>query len=613
MGSVDQKLYAIDADGMVKWDYLTGSPIFASVAVGGDGTIYVGSLDGNFNALNPDGTWKWSFSLSGSIVSAPAIGRDGTIYASTSDGKLFALNPNGSLKWSSSTGSGITAQPAIGPNGFIYVGSVNNNLYAVKPDGTLAWKYTTQGKIYGSPVIASDGTIYFGSYDKRVYALGPDGNLKWSHLMVDSVGAGPTLLENGDVLIVTEGKRLCALTSSGAMRWLVDMPADLVSSPAVARDNTVYVSSIDGKLHALSGSSSLAEYGWPKTGRDMKNTGRAQAPVNIMPVLSLLLLNDKTEPTSLPESTKLEFNSVRADNQLASSSDEAWFSFTLDEAATVALLSSGGLDLQADVFLSDAKTPLVGDDGNSHSNGYTDILDEQYDNFMFRLGSYNADLGRRALDAGTYFVRVKLDTDAVSGGEYSLLLLKRGEGFEGFVDPMRELLLDGDESNDYLDIFMKALYPDVYATVGSDPNCDYDGSNYPEVANWSGLTYCWGDVHWSRQCKALNNVFQLHVRGQGRLQSDSHIRSNFDSVEGASVLRDGGAIVYNSQTDPVTGSTADAHGGDHFVVYHSTYNHYGLYADDNEGILDSNRGGDGRLRLSTDWSPQTPLKIARPE
>ena len=39
-----------------KWEFLTGSSVYSSPAIGADGTIYVGSYDSKFYAINPDGT-----------------------------------------------------------------------------------------------------------------------------------------------------------------------------------------------------------------------------------------------------------------------------------------------------------------------------------------------------------------------------------------------------------------------------------------------------------------------------------------------------------------------------------------------------------------------------
>jgi outer membrane protein assembly factor BamB len=51
VGSWDNKVYAINADGTEKWTFATGSRVFSSPANGSDGIIYVGSRDDSLYAL----------------------------------------------------------------------------------------------------------------------------------------------------------------------------------------------------------------------------------------------------------------------------------------------------------------------------------------------------------------------------------------------------------------------------------------------------------------------------------------------------------------------------------------------------------------------------------
>jgi hypothetical protein len=77
--------YAGAWDNALKWSYAIGcwGQFFLgapSPAVGADGTIYMGSDDNRLYALNPDGTLKWFYQTDDLIRSSPAIGANGTIY-----------------------------------------------------------------------------------------------------------------------------------------------------------------------------------------------------------------------------------------------------------------------------------------------------------------------------------------------------------------------------------------------------------------------------------------------------------------------------------------------------------------------------------------------------
>ena len=82
----------------------TGNEIWSSPAIAADGTIYVGSNDRTLYAVNPNGLNKWEFLTGGAISSSPTIGYDGTIYVGSEDGCLYAITPSGQKKWSYQTG-----------------------------------------------------------------------------------------------------------------------------------------------------------------------------------------------------------------------------------------------------------------------------------------------------------------------------------------------------------------------------------------------------------------------------------------------------------------------------------------------------------------------------
>jgi outer membrane protein assembly factor BamB len=113
---------------VLKWGLTTGDEVGSSLAIGTDGTIYVGSSDNKLYAITAGGSWKWSFTTGGAVSSSPAVGDDGIIYVGSYDSDLYAINPDRTLKWSYTTGGPVESSPAIGADGTIYVGSNDNNL-----------------------------------------------------------------------------------------------------------------------------------------------------------------------------------------------------------------------------------------------------------------------------------------------------------------------------------------------------------------------------------------------------------------------------------------------------------------------------------------------------
>lgn len=188
--STDMFVYALGADGTLKWKYLTRGNSSFSFSIGSDGTVYTGELQ-DFYALKSDGTLKWAFRItendSNYTIIDSVIGADGTIYVTTYNGYVLALNPDGTLKWKTRINMNIRSCPSIGADGTIYVSAnilemdrggryswpSDGSLYALNPDGTLKWEYKFDTYVYSvsSPVIGDDGIIYVGASNSFVYAV----------------------------------------------------------------------------------------------------------------------------------------------------------------------------------------------------------------------------------------------------------------------------------------------------------------------------------------------------------------------------------------------------------------------------------------------------------
>jgi len=250
-GSSDNKLYALNPNGTKKWEFLTGYWVDSSPAVSTDGTIYVGSADNKLYAINPDGTKKWEFLTGDDVLSSPAIGVDGMIYIGSWDKKLYAINPDGTKKWVLLTGDWVDSSPAIGFDGTIYIGSWDKKLYAINPDGTKKWTYLTGGNVKSSPAIGADGTIYFGSDDFKIYAINPDGTKKWDFLTDSTVCSSPAIDLDGTIYVGSYDKKLYAINPDGTKKWEHLTDDDINSTPAIGADGTIYVGADDNKIYAI--------------------------------------------------------------------------------------------------------------------------------------------------------------------------------------------------------------------------------------------------------------------------------------------------------------------------------------------------------------------------
>jgi len=319
------------------------------------------------------------------------------------------------------------------------------------------------------------------------------------------------------------------------------------------------------------------------------------------------------------DATDIQFNeAVIGQNFPSGSTSINYYRFTIPQPTSIGIISSGTMDLKGTLYelsSSDNLEPVPdldnpGPDSSAHK--YTDITETEHKNFMIRPGSWidslwtapcDCTISRtkyRVLAGGTYYLAVEPDNGASENGTYGVVLLKRPDTPGEFLAGLNALLDDGDTSNDYLDIYFKALYPEIY---------DQDG--HVSGNNWAGDTYSTdldanivhdGAISWARQCKALVNVYLMYVLDECKLKTDPHIYDNFSKNDVDSVLQGYGSMVYNNASDPDFGVIGDSQTGDIFVKRCSNFNHYGLYLNNNRDVSDANWSSplDGRLRIAVD-------------
>lgn len=284
----------------IQWQFsgdIPNSRFATSMAVGDDGTIYLGSVGvgttgHGLYAVTATGTKRWFFATDTMVTAAPSIGTNSNVYFGTFGGSLFALNPNGTSSWEYPTGAEHVRGIALASDGTVYctvrrytVGTkYRAKLCAINPDGSRRWEFNVPGEAYGSPTINFDGTIYWPAYDK-FYAVNPDGTLYWSYPVSEGVcviGADGSLYLTGrgtnsmSVVIALNPDGLAewtvpsgssglavglngmvydfegsaAFSSSGIQLWRIGIPS--AGGGVVSADGTAYIPSVsDGRLSAV--------------------------------------------------------------------------------------------------------------------------------------------------------------------------------------------------------------------------------------------------------------------------------------------------------------------------------------------------------------------------
>ncbi|RLD45256.1 MAG: hypothetical protein DRI89_01530 [Bacteroidetes bacterium] len=314
-------LWALNPDGSEKWRHLIDeaeeywSDLFASPALGLDGTLYITDRTARLNAINGDGSRKWRFETPfeyGSSYSSPSIGHDGTIYFSMGwslEGlyyqRIYAVNPDGTEKWLYQTDNasgmyGGFASPAIGSDGTLFVSGSGEYFLALNPDGTEKWRFHA-GAFCSNAAIGADGTVYFsaGRDLGHVYALNPvTGEQVWktAALLGESLSYTAPAVGADGTIYVRMGDRIYALNPvDGSEKFNVySMGEGTYSSPVISPDGTLYLGRGYPRISVTTGyiwtiftnSMGLADSHWPVHGqnnahwqRDPNATINCEAPV----------------------------------------------------------------------------------------------------------------------------------------------------------------------------------------------------------------------------------------------------------------------------------------------------------------------------------------------
>ncbi len=249
-------IVSLNPDGTYRWSISISLNYNSSPVIGPDGTIYVGgAFNGKVYAIERDGTIKWEYILGGTntwVNSSPALAWDRSLYVGAGDGKFYSFSYNGELNWTYQTGAGIHSSPALDDElTAVYFGSDDGYIYALDTSGKLKWRYRTDEPVYSSPGIASDGTVYVGSRDGYLYALNPEGTLKWRYRTNDVMFSSPAIDAEGDVYIGSLDDNIYAIDANGSLLWNYQTDFNIYGSPSISADGTLYCPGGDGYLYAF--------------------------------------------------------------------------------------------------------------------------------------------------------------------------------------------------------------------------------------------------------------------------------------------------------------------------------------------------------------------------
>jgi outer membrane protein assembly factor BamB len=182
------KVFAFDSAGAPLWatEFFEPDPPMSSIAIGPDGTLYMGAELHDVLRLNPlDGaSLSSTLPTSAEVLGTPVIAANGTTYICDENGQLFGYKSDGTVLWNpiQLSPNTISSSIAITADGKLWIIAGDGKLYAV--DGTsgaqlLNPPFTISAAALinqSSPIVGADGTVFVGSGSGDFFAVNGFGS-----------------------------------------------------------------------------------------------------------------------------------------------------------------------------------------------------------------------------------------------------------------------------------------------------------------------------------------------------------------------------------------------------------------------------------------------------
>ena len=222
----NNKIYALDSNGSLSWEYKTEHAIWAQPLTDGE-RLYVASMDHRLYALDPaSGSLIWeSEDLGGAVVKSFAFDTLDVLYVGTLGEDLVAVSSkNGEILWQTAL-NGWVWSLAVPAEGTLFLGDQEGFVYAIDAaTGAIIWNVrpdTGAGRaILSTPVLAGE-SLYFASEAGILYAVdAATGNPGWNKTIGGKIYSDLKLVGETILLAPNEfDSILVAVDLQGNNRW----------------------------------------------------------------------------------------------------------------------------------------------------------------------------------------------------------------------------------------------------------------------------------------------------------------------------------------------------------------------------------------------------------
>ncbi len=241
----DTRLFSLNPQtGRTNWEFTEADRGWVAGVLVYDDVIYAPNANGRLYALDLQGSLLWDYDAGSALWAQPVT--DGQrLYLTALNHEVHAIDlKTGAEIWHVTLPSTSTQSVVVdADNNLLYVGGLMDEILALDAaNGETVWTYATDGWVWQSPVLV-DGVLYFGDQAGNFYAINvTDQTSAWGVLQPDGgVVASPLVLDDM-VVFVTEAGSVYGVSSEGKVLWNdhVDEAA-LYTQPVALSDGTIVI------------------------------------------------------------------------------------------------------------------------------------------------------------------------------------------------------------------------------------------------------------------------------------------------------------------------------------------------------------------------------------
>ncbi len=166
-------LYAVAADGHLRWKVDTPAQVEVSAAISDDGVIVFGANDSTEYGVSFDGKVRWRHPIGNYTYSSPLTLAAHRVIFGNHSGEMTVLDTrNGRLSSRDRARGQIWTSAAVDAHGDAYFASRTGGIYGFTKDGRMLFNLKTSTTFASYPSIAADGTLLVGGDDGVLRAIG---------------------------------------------------------------------------------------------------------------------------------------------------------------------------------------------------------------------------------------------------------------------------------------------------------------------------------------------------------------------------------------------------------------------------------------------------------